>query len=127
MPPVVDVVTVSYNSSDYLRAHLEPLAGGPQANVVVVDNASQDGSLDTLAGLPVTTVALSYNAGFSHGCNVGAAKGSAPFVLFLNPDASIGWDALARLVSELEDDPAIGVVGPRIVGDDGTLHHSLRR
>jgi N-acetylglucosaminyl-diphospho-decaprenol L-rhamnosyltransferase len=127
MPPLVDVVTVSYNSSDYLRAHLEPLSSVPQANVVVVDNASHDGSLETLTGLPLTTVPLSYNAGFSHGCNVGAAKGSAPFVLFLNPDASLRWDALERLVAELEDDPTIGAVGPRIVGDDGTLHHSLRR
>lgn len=127
MPLVVDVVVVSYNSRGELRRCVEPLTEVGDIQVIVVDNASQDRSLDVLSDLDVTAVPLTYNAGFSHGCNIGASQGHAPFVLFLNPDASIEWGSLRVLVDELEANATIGAVAPKIVGDDGQLHHSLRR
>jgi N-acetylglucosaminyl-diphospho-decaprenol L-rhamnosyltransferase len=48
-------------------------------------------------------------------------------VLLLNPDARLAADAAAMLVALLDADPSVGAVAPRIVGDDGELHHSLRR
>jgi GT2 family glycosyltransferase len=96
--------------------------------VTVVDNASDDATLDVLSTLPAnTTIALARNRGFAHGCNVGAASGSAPYVLFLNPDARLGLDALEALVGEVERDPAVGAAAPRIVEPDGSLDYSLRR
>ena len=56
--PAVDVVVVSYNSRAQLRACVEPLLGAPDAHVIVVDNASPDGSLDVVRGLPVTAIQL---------------------------------------------------------------------
>jgi len=100
----VDVVVVSYNSSDHLRACVEPLARAADVHVVVVDNASEDDSLASVADLPLTAVALECNGGFSHGCNVGLRKGTAPFVLLLNPDAVIDESSLRRLVRVLEED-----------------------
>jgi GT2 family glycosyltransferase len=127
MSTPVDVVVVSYNSEDQLRTCAEGLAALDEIHVVVVDNASFDGSIAAVSDLPVTVVPLSYNAGFSHGCNTGARLGHADFILFLNPDASIDEASLRRLVGELESDPGIGAAAPKIVGDDGELHHSLRR
>jgi hypothetical protein len=118
---------VSYNSSDALRACVEPLAGVPGVSVVVVDNASADASLATLSDLAVETVQLTTNNGFAHGCNVGWKLASEPFVLFLNPDATIDPESLGRLVGVLEADPQVGLVAPRIAEPDGALHHSLRR
>jgi GT2 family glycosyltransferase len=95
--------------------------------VTVVDNASQDGSLEVVGRFPARAIALDWNSGFAHGCNVGWREGAAPFVLFLNPDASIDVDAIRVLASHLEQDARVGIVAPQIVHEDGTLSHSLRR
>jgi N-acetylglucosaminyl-diphospho-decaprenol L-rhamnosyltransferase len=125
--PAVDVVVVSYNSRDELRGCVEPLASLDDVQVTVVDNASTDGSLEVVADLPVTRIALDRNGGFSHGCNAGWQGGSAPFVLFLNPDARLDGDPLDRLVSALEGSPEAAAVAPRIAHSDGSLDFSQRR
>jgi GT2 family glycosyltransferase len=122
----VDVVVVSYNSREHLRRCLEPLAGAPGLHLVVVDSASTDGTLETVADLGADLVPLSENRGFAHACNVGWRRGESPFVLFLNPDAHIDADAVQRLAAVAED-PAAGAVAPRILEADGTLDYSLRR
>ena len=123
----VDVVVVSYNSRQHLRGCLEPLARLADVYVVVVDNASTDGSVNTLDGLPVTILARSQNGGFAVGCNAGWRAGSAPHVLFLNPDATIDESSLRRLIAVLEELPTAGAVAPRIEHPDGSVAHSLRR
>jgi GT2 family glycosyltransferase len=123
----VDAVVVSYNSREELRACVAPLSGAEGVDLVVVDNASTDGSLEALLGLPVTAVQLCRNGGFAHGCNAGWRLGQAPFVLFLNPDAVLRPDDLDRLAQVLEQEPEVGAVAPRIVGADGVLQWSQRR
>lgn len=121
------MVVVSYNSRDELRACVEPLAGLPGVHVVVVDSASADGTLDVVADLPVERVGLEENLGFAHGCNVGWRRGKADSVLFLNPDARIGRDALERLTAVVDAEERIGIVGPRIVDEHGAVDFSQRR
>jgi N-acetylglucosaminyl-diphospho-decaprenol L-rhamnosyltransferase len=123
----VDVVVVSYNSRGELRGCIEPLARLDEAQVIVVDNASSDGSLETIADLPVERIGLDLNGGFSHGCNAGWRAGRARYVLFLNPDARIDSDSLGVLVSLLEERPEAGAAAPRITHADGTLDYSQRR
>jgi N-acetylglucosaminyl-diphospho-decaprenol L-rhamnosyltransferase len=123
----VDVVVVSYNSRGELRDCVEPLVGLPGVEVVVVDNSSSDGSPDTVSDLPLRIARLDDNRGFARGCNVGWRLGAAPAVLFLNPDARIDRPALERLLRILDDEPHVGVVGPRVLEDDGTLALSQRR
>jgi N-acetylglucosaminyl-diphospho-decaprenol L-rhamnosyltransferase len=122
----VDVVVVSYNSRDRLRNCVEPLVSEPNVTAIVVDNASRDNSLDAVHDLPVNAVQLDNNGGFAHGCNAGWRRGTAPYVLFLNPDARMDRDALRSLVHVLED-PSVGAVGPRIRESDGSLELSQRR
>lgn len=122
----VDIVVVSYNSREHLRACVEPLAGSPDIRLVVVDSASTDDTLDTIADLPVETVPLAENRGFAHACNVGWRRSDAPFVLFLNPDALIDTRSIQRLV-EAAQDASVGATAPKIVEPDGTLDFSLRR
>lgn len=124
---LVDIVVVSYNSRSYLRACVEPLCRLAEAQVVVVDSASTDRTLEGVANLDVATVPLRENLGFAHACNVGWRVGEAPFVLFLNPDARIDEQSLRRLVEAVETDPTIGAAAPRIVGEDGSIDFSLRR
>jgi GT2 family glycosyltransferase len=124
---LVDVVVVSYNSRRKLRGCLEPLLGAEELNLIVADNASPDGSLEAVAGLPVTALALPNNGGFAHGCNAGIAAGGAPYVLLLNPDAEIAPEAIRTLAGALAADERIGAAAPRIVAEDGTLEFSQRR
>jgi GT2 family glycosyltransferase len=125
--PDVDVVVVSYNSRDELRRCVEPLVGAPDVRVILVDNASTDGSLDSVADLALTTVALDVNGGFAHGVNVGWRLGSSPYVMLLNPDAELDEDSLGRLVALLEAEPGVGAVAPKIVDESGHVDYSLRR
>ena len=80
----------------------------PGAHVVVVDNASDDDSLATIADLAVDAVRAPRNGGFAYGCNLGIARGAAPYVLLLNPDAVLGARDLDVLVGALEREPTSG-------------------
>jgi GT2 family glycosyltransferase len=123
----VDVVVVSYNSRDTLRPCVHPLLPLPGVSVTVVDNDSPDDSLAAVADLPVRAIQSGRNAGFGAGCNIGAAAGAAPLILFINPDAEITADALAQMVAVLEAEPDVVLVGPRLTESDGELMHSMRR
>jgi N-acetylglucosaminyl-diphospho-decaprenol L-rhamnosyltransferase len=124
---LVDIVVVSYNSSDALRRCVEPLAALDSVQVFVVDNDSRDDSLETVSDLRIVSIALRRNGGFASGCNAGWRAGTAPYVLLLNPDATIDETSLTALLERLEREPALGAAGPRIVGTDGALEHSQRR
>jgi N-acetylglucosaminyl-diphospho-decaprenol L-rhamnosyltransferase len=128
-PPTstVDVVIVSFNSAGELREAAAPLAGRKGIHVIVVDNASDDGSLMRVVDLDVTAIQRLTNDGFAAGCNAGWRAGGGPYVCFLNPDAILDAPDLWRLVELLESDLRVGVVAPRIEEADGTLVHSLRR
>ena len=94
--------------------------------MIVVDNASQDGSLEAVRDLDVTAIQLPDNGGFAHGVNTGWRAGSAPYVLLLNPDARIDGASLEALVTAGEE-AHVGAVAPRIVHTDGSLDYSQRR
>lgn len=123
----VDVVVVSYNSRRVLRACVEPFAHAEGIKVIVVDNASTDGSSEVVQGLPVKVIPQTENRGFAAGCNVGWKAGDSPIVLFLNPDARIDADDVRRLAEVFRVGEAIGAAGPRIVDEEGTLQSSIRR
>ncbi len=112
----LDVVVVTHNSSAHLASALGALPHG--LNVVVVDNASSDDSIGVAQAHGATVIAGETNAGFAAACNRGAAVGDEKLILFLNPDAVIEQTGLERLIARL-DDPAIGVVSPRLAYPDG--------
>jgi N-acetylglucosaminyl-diphospho-decaprenol L-rhamnosyltransferase len=124
--PAFDAVIVSYNSRDTLRGCVEPLSRMGGVAVTVVDNNSPDDPLDTIADLPVRVIRSGRNGGFGFGCNLGSAAGSAPYVLFLNPDAQLDQASLERMGAVLDAEPEVAVVGPRTVDENGALHHTQR-
>jgi N-acetylglucosaminyl-diphospho-decaprenol L-rhamnosyltransferase len=113
--PAVEVVIVNWNSGAWLRECLRALAGAmPVActvsRVVVIDNASSDGSCDSLGashgltvdGLPLTVVRNDVNRGFAAACNQGAAGARGDYLLFLNPDTVPTAEALDAAIGLLE-------------------------
>jgi GT2 family glycosyltransferase len=122
------VVIVSFEAREALLACLDSLVRyvPPPFEIAVVDNASTDGSADAVrARHPgVAVVAMAENAGFARACNVGLGATTAPFVLFLNPDAEVGPGAVEALASRLEARPDAGVIAPRVCAPDGTVEVS---
>ncbi|MEH3146771.1 MAG: glycosyltransferase family 2 protein [Methylobacterium frigidaeris] len=128
----LDVVIVNWNSGDLLRSCLASLDASRDAErlrVIVVDNDSAD---DSLADLPASRHHLVIlrnreNLGFGRACNQGAATGTAPVILFLNPDTRVEPDSLGIALAALASDARIGVVGARLLAADGTIQRSCAR
>ncbi|MCC7354781.1 MAG: glycosyltransferase family 2 protein [Anaerolineae bacterium] len=135
------VIIVNWNVRDLLRRCLASLddsarRGGLATAVIVVDNASHDGSAEMVkAEFPgVRLVASERNLGFTAGNNLGLRalfeypENDLPrYVLFLNPDTEVVGDALATMVRYLDAHPAVGVIGPQLRYPDGTVQPSRRR
>ncbi len=124
-------VVVSYNSRGDLPGCLEALlASDPRPAIVVVDNASCDGSAALVRerfGNAVRLVALEHNTGFAGGCNRGleALPPEVEAVAFMNPDVTVSPDCLARCAAKLDELPALAGVAPRLMRPDGVTLDSV--
>jgi GT2 family glycosyltransferase len=121
----IAVVIPSWNTLGYLRRCLASVRrGGPEVELMVVDNGSADGSAGFLADEGVPHVALPENVGFAAAVNLGVAQTTAPAVMVLNADTEVEPGALRALAEALDADPGLGGVQPRILqleagGSDG--------
>ncbi len=130
-------MVVNTNELHHLRKSLEPLVGVArelEARVVVVDNASSDGSAEFLherererdAG-SLTVIANERNRGYGPSMNIGAAHAPGHDVFVLNPDVQVdSADAVRRLWDFLRELPAAGIVAPRLLSPDGSVQSSVR-
>lgn len=111
----LDVVVVAYRSRDVIEEAVLRATSLPEvASVVVVDNGD-DGSGDVAEQAGATVLRRSDNPGFGAGQNLGVAIGSAPFVLLLNPDASMTVEGLREGLRVLRSWPAVAAVQGKIV------------
>jgi len=129
--PGLAVVVVNYNAGQHLVRCLRSVregSGGIAAEVVVVDNASRDGSADHVAvGFPeVRVIHNRTNRGFAAAANQGIAATSAPFVFLLNPDAEVVAGTLAGLVKLAEERPRAGAIGVLVREPAGAIYPSAR-
>lgn len=116
----LSVVIVNWNGVGLLQGCLDPLEGAG-FEVIVVDNASSDGSLTLLAErYPwVSVIANPDNRGFAAANNQGIERAAAPAVLLLNSDTVPDPVALHDMAGFLSAHPEVGVVGPTLVWPDG--------
>lgn len=136
------IVIVNWNTRELLRRCLETVLVSQDVlpKVVVVDNASTDGSAEMVRQFfpVVQVVASEINGGFSYGNNLGLkalgfrGKGNvdanAPrYALLLNPDTEVPPDALADMVRFMDERPQAGCAGPKLVLVDGRLDVACRR
>lgn len=129
----VALIVVTYRSSallpDFFAALPEALDGVPEYELVVVDNASGDGTVDAVRRLApgCTIVERGSNGGYAAGLNDGiAAARPSDAVLVLNPDIRLRPGCVKALLRALER-PGVGISAPRILGEGGRLQHSLHR
>lgn len=126
------VVIVSYNSKDFLEQCLravEAEQNSARLGIVVVDNASTDQDVLTLASShPGVHFSVNQsNLGFSTACNIGLRARPADFYLLLNPDCMVTDGAIAACLDFLEREPRAGIVGCRVENPDGSLQLACRR
>jgi GT2 family glycosyltransferase len=125
MSPGVLIIVLCYNGVDLTIACLRSLrrSSYDRADVLVIDNASQDGTPDTIrAQFPeAIVIETGANLGFAAGNNVGlryALDHGYDYALLLNNDTEVDPDFLMRLIAAAESDPTIGVTGPKIYYHD---------
>lgn len=129
----LSIVIVNWNTRELLRACLASLraalsASPLRAEILVVDNASTDGSAAMVAEeFPeVRLFANSQNLNYAGGNNQGIAAATGEFVLLLNPDTEVPSGALEALVELLREHPEAGAAAPALVFPDGRLQDSVR-
>lgn len=127
----LSVVIVNWNTRPLLAACLQSVQaaalhvdGGVE--VIVVDNASADGSAAALSGeYPwVHLIANTWNRGFAAANNQGIEVSTGRYLLLLNPDTEVSEDALALMIDFMDANPKVGGTGPLLTGEDGRLQQS---
>jgi hypothetical protein len=125
----LSIIIVSFNAREDLGRCLAALRESPPATtteVIVVDNASSDGSADLAREQTgVRVIDAGANLGFSRANNLGIRSSSGDLVLLLNSDTIVPAGAIDALVAELDRDVAVAIVGPRLVDGQGRAELSF--
>lgn len=123
------IVVVSYNSAGILGSCLEALLREEVDDVVVVDNASSDGTAELVASRfpEFRLLQMGRNAGFGTAANAGVRATVGTHVLLINPDAWPAPGAIRQLVEHAVQDPGLALVGPRLIHSDGRQQRSVIR
>lgn len=130
---MIDIVVVNWNSVNQLEecvTSVRSFGSGLVERCIVVDNGSSDGSADFLNHAEdVDLVRTGVNLGFAKGCNFGAARGEADFILFLNPDARLLGKSLSGALEFLTapGNENVGIVGVQLMGDDGGVQRTCAK
>jgi len=126
----VAIVIVSFNARADLQACLASLASHPPAvahEIVVVDNASTDGSVDAARAAGVRAIPLESNVGFAAANNVAIRATDSELILLLNSDTIVPAGAVDALVGRLRAVPEAAVAGPRLRDASGGAELSFGR
>ena len=127
----VTVIVVNYNAGLLLVESVGAALNQAQ-EVIVVDNFSSDGSMESLetnfkSNSRLRLVRLPTNLGFAVGCNRGLQMAQHPSLLFLNPDCLLAPGSLERMVHALQSDDTVGMVGGLLTNLDGSEQGGGRR
>jgi N-acetylglucosaminyl-diphospho-decaprenol L-rhamnosyltransferase len=126
----LSVVIVSYNTRELLRQCLASVISTVsfpcRYEVLVVDNASDDGSATMVReAFPAATLLVNpENRGFAAASNQGLVRSTGRHVILLNPDTVVSEGAIGRMLQFLNEVHGVGVVGPKLVFPDGAFQHS---
>ena len=129
--PTVTAVVITYNSADSITstlALLEAALSSVSAEILVVDNASEDDTVELARSFIHTgrVIANDGNWGYARAANVGLKHARGEYTLIMNDDAQLESRTVERLIEVHRSDSRIGLVGPRIVDSEGNPTHSAR-
>ena len=128
----LSIVIISWNTKKYLEECLSSLRtvdGNLFGKIIVVDNASTDGSPEVIrTQFPeVVLIETGANLGFSGGNNIGLKEATGKYICLINSDVNVPPDCLPKMFSYMEQNPTIGLMGPGMLQTDGCVHRSGMR
>ena len=130
--PDISIVMVSWNTRSCLVDCLQSIEehkGASCPEVIVVDNASSDGSPELVKSRfpAVHLIRNGRNLGFARANNIGIGEARGRYIALVNSDVILLPGCFEKLIAFMDDNPGIGMVGPRILNLDGTIQPTARR
>jgi GT2 family glycosyltransferase/lipopolysaccharide/colanic/teichoic acid biosynthesis glycosyltransferase len=128
----LSIIIVNYNVKEFLQNLLDSLytgIGNLKAEIIVIDNNSEDGSADVIKQKypGVTLIENKQNIGFGAANNLGMKLAKGRYFLLINPDAIIQEDTLEKMSTFMDSTPNAGMAGCKVLNPDGTLQLPCRR
>jgi N-acetylglucosaminyl-diphospho-decaprenol L-rhamnosyltransferase len=128
----ITVIIVNWRVRDLLERCLESIIAnkdGLNIEIYVVDNDSRDGTSEMIMmEFPeVKVLAMARNLGFARANNLAIKQASGKHIFLLNPDTEIKPGFFKSIYAYMEDNPEVGIIGPRILNSDGSIQASIRR
>ena len=129
----LSVIIVSYKVPYYVEQCIRSVrqaTEGIDCEIIVVDNHSQDGTVDYLTqtfGTSITLIDSNHNLGFARANNMAIRQAKGEYVLLLNPDTFVATDAIRQVLTFMDEHPQAGGAGVRMHNADGTLARESRR
>ncbi len=135
---MVSLIVINYNQKELLKECLKNIEEAKinlSYEIVVVDNASKDGSQEFLSNFKFSAdwrtnfkfILNDVNAGFARAINQGIKNSFGEYILFLNPDVVVLPGSIEKMVDFMERHSKCGVCGPKLVNPDGSIQDSCRR
>ncbi len=125
-----DIIIVNYNSTDYLLKCLETIYKSfnkNNFNIFVQDNNSDDDADRIVNEFPSIHFSKNdRNIGFSAAVNRALKKGTAPYILIINPDSLVFEGFFKSILKYMNENPDVGIMGPKILNSDGSVQGSAR-
>ena len=129
----ISIIIVSYNVKEYvsqcIRSIYKSDLNKNDYEIIVIDNDSHDGTIDTIKESfhQVVLHKNNINKGFSKAINKGLSLSKGEYICILNPDVIIQEETLSSLLTFYHNTPSLGAVGPKILNSDGSIQHSCKR
>ena len=127
----IDIIIVNHNSSDCAAESIKSIKrtiNGFSANIVVVDNASEDHPERLEQLFPdIRLLLVKENLGYSRAINMALKTCGRPYVVIMNPDTIVLKGVFSNILEYLDKNKNVGVVGPKIIDPDGSIQGSARK
>lgn len=128
----VSVIILNYNVKYFIDLCLQSVIAATQnldAEIIVVDNASVDGSVQWIKKQfpQVNVIVNSKNLGFPKGNNIGVKQAKGEYICILNPDTIVAEDTFAKALSHMEQNPQVAMMGPKLIDGSGRFLQESKR
>ena len=128
----LSVVILNYNVKYFIDVCLQSVLAATKdldAEVILVDNASEDGSVEWISQQfpQVKQINNSTNVGFPKGNNIGVAQAKGEFLCILNPDTIVAEDTFTSAISFIENNKQVAIMGPKLIDGSGTFLKESKR
>ncbi len=127
----LSIIIVTYNSKKFIQRCINSLlASLPNLarEIIVVDNASQDGSIDLVRkDFPeIKLISNIRNLGYAKACNQGIKEAKGRYIFILNPDTGLSEGSLEGMIKFMDEHHRYGILGPKLLDKDGKMQFSCR-